>query len=82
MEVAHAEILAEMLYTSAVAFEGIRESADFQIRDDCVDLRVPVVKMLCEDIGAWYQLLNCVYYDATFGLQELLDFLVVFLDGW
>jgi len=81
MEVAHAEQLAEMLLASAVSFEMLElEQADGRV--DCVDLRIPLVRQTCDDIGSWFQLLFCVAYDATLSLQALLDFLVVILDGY
>jgi len=83
MYVAHVEALAELLYASAVAFNHINEDhSKFKIRHNCVDLRVNAVKAVCDDVGSWFQLLTSISYDATFGLQELLDFLIVFLDGW
>ena len=54
MQVAHFEILVEMLFSSAVAFEHIEEPDDYKIRTDCVDLRVPAVKMVCDDIARWF----------------------------
>jgi len=53
MEVAHAEQLAEMLFATSVSFEML-ELDECDGRVDCADLRIPVVKQTCDDIGSWF----------------------------